>query len=232
MNTTIVSLKRTARLAGLLYLGLAIAGGFGLVYVPSVTQATNEPVAMANGILSHELLFRFGIAAMITGNVLFVLMALVMYRLFRQVDEHKARVLCAFVLVEIPIAFLMEVFNITALLILKGEVLRSFEPQKAREMAMLFLNLNNWGTRLLEMYWGLWLIPFAQLVYRSGFIPRLFGILLFLAALGYIIECLTFILAPQNIPIVHPYVSKFYSVGELSTMLWLLIIGAKRKSND
>lgn len=225
------SLKRTARLAGLLYLGLALAGAYGLVYVPSVARITGDPIATSQNILGNELLFRSGIACMIFGNVLYILLALVLYRLFRPVNERQARVLCAFVLVEIPIAFLLEVFNMTALLILKGQILNSFEPRKAQEMAMLFLNMNNSGTRLLEIYWGLWLIPLAQLVYRSGFIPRIFGILLLLAALGYLVESLTFILFPQNIGLVHQFASKCYSVGELSTMLWLLIVGAKSKSN-
>ncbi|MDP9230455.1 MAG: DUF4386 domain-containing protein [Bacteroidota bacterium] len=35
----------------------------------------------------------------------------------------------------------------------------------------------------LEIFWGLWLIPFGQLAYKSGFIPRIFGVLLIIGVL-------------------------------------------------
>ena len=117
-------------------------------------------------------------------------LALALYRLFKQVNERQAKLLVALVIVTIPAVFIMEAFNITSLMILKGEVLKTFELSQRQDLAMLFLKINDYGTLTLEMFWGLWLIPFGQLVYKSEFIPRILGVFLILNGVAYIIHCL------------------------------------------
>lgn len=90
------SLKKTARIAGLWYLGFML-GPFYLLYVPSQTVVRDDAAATAARVLAHETLFRWGMLAETLGAVIFVGLALALYRLFEGVDRHRARQLVALV---------------------------------------------------------------------------------------------------------------------------------------
>jgi len=223
------SLKNTARMAGLLYLILVITGVYGIMYIPSQIIVVGDTVATANNILSNELLFRTGALNDIISNTIFLFLVLVLYRLFKQVNENKAKLMFALVIVQIPVAFMMEAFNITSLMILKGEILKTFELTQRQDLAMLFLKINDYGTLPLEMFWGLWLLPFGLLVYKSEFIPRIFGILLVIAGIAYMIDSTIGILFPNYSSFVKYPTLLLVAIGEISITLWLLIKGVKTK---
>ena len=227
MEEKTTSLKKTARIAGLLYLFLIITGAYCIMYVPSQIIGLGDAVTTAKNILSNEFLFRTGIMSDIISNTIFVFLVLVLYRLFKPVNEYQAKLMVALVSVQIPAVFIMEAFNITSLMIFKGEILKTFELSQRQDLAMLFLKINDYGTLTLEMFWGLWLLPFGQLVYKSGFIPRILGILLIIGGMAYIIVSLTHLLLPNYSAFVSQYTPVFYAIGELSIMLWLLIKGVK-----
>ena len=186
-----------------------------------------DAVATANNILANEFLFRTSIISDIISNTIFVFLVLVLYRLFKQVNEHRAKLLVALVIVQIPAVFFMEAFNITSLMIFKGEILKTFELTQRQDLAMLFLKINDYGGLTLEMFWGLWLIPFGLLVYRSEFIPRTFGVLLIIAGFAYMIDSFISLLFPSYRAFVNQPTLLFVAIGEISIMLWLLIKGAK-----
>ena len=221
------SLKKTARIAGLCYLLLGIAGVYSIIYVPSKIMVRGDAVATANNILANEFLFRTSIISDIISNTILVFLVLVLYRLFKQVNEHRAKLLVALVIVQIPAVFFMEAFNITSLMIFKGEILKTFELTQRQDLAMLFLKINDYGGLTLEMFWGLWLIPFGLLVYRSEFIPRTFGVLLIIAGFAYMIDSFISLLFPSYRAFVNQPTLLFVAIGEISIMLWLLIKGAK-----
>ena len=227
METNLSSLKKTARLAGLLYLIWVITGIYGIMYVPSQTIVPGDAVATANKILANEFVFRTGIINDIISNTIWVFMALVLYRLFKQVNERQAKLMVALVLVQIPVVFFMAAFNITSLMLFKGEILKTFELSQRQDLAMLFLKINDHGTLTLEMFWGLWLLPFGLLVYKSGFIPRVLGIFLILNGLAYIIPCFVSVLFHAYRALVSQLAMPFWILGEISITLWLLIKGVK-----
>lgn len=233
MEEEMNSLKKTARLAGLLYLLLSIAGAYSVFYVPSKTMVRGDAVATANNILAHEFLFRTGIIGALISNTLFVLLALVLYRLFKQVNEHQAKLLVALVIVQIPVVFIMEAFNIASLMIFKGIILKTFELSQRQDLAMLFFKINDYGTMTLETFWGLWLIPLGLLVYKSGFIPRILGVLLIFNSAGWVIDSFTYLLFPDYLASVSKVTMVFQFIGEIPLLLWLLIKGVKvQKSNS
>ncbi|MBU0560298.1 MAG: DUF4386 domain-containing protein [Bacteroidetes bacterium] len=221
------SLQKTARLAGFLYLLLIITGVYIIMYVPSQIIVLGDNDATAKNILSNEFLFRTSIIGDIISNTIFVFLVLVLYRLFKQVNEHQVKLMVAFVIVQIPVLFIMEAFNITSLMILKGEILKTFEPSQRQDLAMLFLKINDYGALTLEMFWGLWLIPFGHLVYKSGFIPRIFGILLIIAGIAYMNASFASILFPSYSAFVNQPTLLLVAIGEISITLWLLIKGIK-----
>jgi hypothetical protein len=224
------SLKKTARLAGLLYLFLVITGVYGNIFISSRFIVQGDAVTTAKNILAEEFLFRTGILNDFISNIIFVLLVLVLYRLFKPVNERQAKLMVALVIVQIPVVFFMEAFNITSLMIFKGEILKTFELNQRQDLAMLFLKLNDYGVVTLEVFWGLWLIPFGQLVFKSEFIPRIFGILLITAGIAYIVDSFRLILLPDYRAFVSQPTLLLVAIGEISIMLWLLIKGVKTQA--
>jgi hypothetical protein len=79
------------------------------------------------------------------------------------------------------------------------------------------------------VFWGLWLLPFGYLVYKSGFLPKILGILLMAGCFGYLVNFLGGFLFPQYASIgIAKFVSLPATLGEIGTCLWLLIIGLKK----
>jgi hypothetical protein len=228
MENKIYSLKKTARIAGVLYLIWIITGLYAMFYLPSQTIVRDDAVATANKILANEFIFRTGIINDIISSVIWVFMVLLFYRMFKQVNERQAKLLVAFVIVQIPVAFISDAFNLTSLMIFKGELLKTFDLSQRQDIGMLFLKISDYGVLTLEMFWGLWLLPLALLVYRSRFLPRFLGVWLAITGIFYLVLSFTSIMLPQykdmisNSPFALPA-----EVGEVALMLWLLIKGAK-----
>ena len=225
MNAT----QKTARLAGLLYLLLAIIAPFGLMYVPSQTIVWGDATATANKILANEFLFRSGIAIRLISHVLFLLVVWTLYRLLKQVNEHQAKLMVILAVMAIPVTFLANIFNLTALKLVKGGIWQSLEPEQLNDLAEIFLRMGSYDTQMVQLFWGLWLIPFGLLVYKSGFIPRILGVFLILNGIAYIIQSFTFVLLPDYKSIVSQIAMPFMFLGEIPILLWLLIKGVKEK---
>jgi hypothetical protein len=227
METNSSSLKKTARIAGLFYLLLVITGVYGVMYVPSKIVVSGDSISTAKNMITNELIFRSGVLNDIISNTIFLLLVLFLYRLLRSVNENQAKLMFALVIVQIPVLFLMEAFNITSLMILKGETLKTLELSQRQDLAMLFLNVTDYGILPLEMFWGLWLLPFGLLVYKSEFIPRIFGILLLIGGIAYMTDSTIGILFPSYSSFVKYPTLLLAAIGEISITLWLLIKGVK-----
>lgn len=230
MQENIASLKKTARLAGFSYLLLAVLGFYGLMYAPSQTVVRNDAVATAGKILAGEGLFRSGIAAHLASAVTVLLLAIFFYRMFNGVNAHWARLLVVLMAVQVPIVFVLEAAKLTALLTLKGEVLKTFSPAQTQDLAFWLLKMHGSGIALLELFWGVWLIPLACLVYRSGFVPRLLGIFLLAAGIGYATDSLTTVLFPAYHFFTQKIAFACSALGELSLIVWLLARGVKSEA--
>ena len=221
------SLKKNARIIGLMYLIWVFTGIYGIFYITSQTIVQGDAAETANKILANEFLFRTGIINDIVSNTLWVLIVLALYHLLKQVNERQAKLMVALVLVQVPFVFFMEALNITSLMIFKGELLKTFELGQRQDLAMLFITINNNGVLILEMFWGLWLLPFGLLVWKSGFIPRVLGVFLILNGLAYVILSFVSLLFPDYQTLASQLAMPFIILGEISIMLWLLIKGVK-----
>jgi len=101
-------------------------------------------------------------------------------------------------LVSVPITFLNVLNEIAALILVSGaEFLSAFQKSQLDALALLFIRLHSDGVQIVAIFWGLWLFPFGILVIRSGFIPRILGILLFIAGSGYVASSFTTLVLPQ-----------------------------------
>jgi hypothetical protein len=233
MNPTeITSQKRTARYAGICYLLVALIAPFGIMYVPGQIIVWGDTAATAINILDKEFLFRLGIADRMIVQILMLLVVWYLYRLLKEVNEHQARLMVILYIVAVPISFLVNTFNITALALFKGQILQAFSPEQLNDLGELFLRLGSYDTQLVQLFWGLWLLPFGLLVYQSGFIPKIFGILIFINGVAYMVLTFTIVLFPDYSSIVHKIAMPFLFLGEIPIIFWLLIVGVRSKKSQ
>ncbi len=221
--------RNSGRFAGLLYVLMSIPGVFALLYVPSKLIVHGDATATANNIAAFETLYRLGIACNLISQAGFIFVALALYELLKGVNQRHAVLMVILILVAIPIAFLNELNAIAALVLVRGaDFLAVVEKPQRDALAMLFLNLHGYGFDIAGIFWGLWLFPMGWLVYRSGFIPRVLGVLLMLNGFTYPVNSFTSLLLPQYEHVVSRWMTPL-SFGELVFMFCLLIMGAKPK---
>jgi hypothetical protein len=228
MGNNTNQLKRTARLSGLLFLLWIVTGFYDMLFVAPRIFVRGDIPATSENILTHELLFRTSIFSGLITSTIWILLVLTFYQLFKSVNERHARLLVAFVVVQIPVAFVKAAFSITALKVLKGDVLKTFDLSQRQDLAILFLKINDYSVMALELFWGLWLFPLAILVYQSNFIPRFISIWLIANGVVYVVLCFVSIAFPQFRDLVFT-VGMPAMFGELVLMLWLLIKGVNVK---
>src|SRR5271156_4311342 len=222
--------KNPGRFTGLLYVLVSIPGAFALIYVPSKLIVHADATATAQNIAASETLFRLGVAAQLISQILFMWVALALYDLLKGVNRRHAVVMLTLIVVSILIALLNELNAVAALILVRGtDFLSIFEKPQRDALAMLFLNLHSHGFAIAEIFWGLWLVPLGLLVYRSGFIPRILGVLLMANCFSYLMNSFTYLILPQYAAIVGRWMMPL-GFGELLFMFWLLIMGAKPKA--
>ena len=226
------STKKAARFAGLLYLLMSIPAPLTLIYIPSTLIVSGDAAATAGNIRASESLFRLGIAGNLLGQTIFIFVGLALYELFKGVNRRLALVMLVLVLVSVPIGFVNELNQIAALILLSGaNFLSAFDPRQLNALLMLFLKLHGNGFLVVEVFWGLWLFPFGVLVYRSGFLPRILGVLLIPAGFAYLAVTTSHLLFPHYGDLVSR-VATVLQLGELPIIFWLLIMGAKDQPLD
>ena len=218
------------RLAGWLYLLMAITGAFSVLYVPGTLIVSGDASATGANILRSETLFRVGIVSELAAAVIFIFVVTILYRLLREVNQTQASLMVILALISVTIAFVIVLSEFAALELFQGADFLSVIDKPQREaMAMLFLDLHRYGFVINGIFWGLWLFPFGLLVMRSGFFPRVLGVLLIIACFAYLSSSLTELLAPGYAHVVGRVANLAEAAGELSIMFWLLIKGANPK---
>ena len=223
--------NKAARIAGAVYLSMVITAPFSLIYVPGKLIVRGNAAATADNILAHETMFRLSILGDLVGQVIFICLAIALYRLLSGVNKTWAGLMVAFVLVSAAVGFLNTLNNIAALVLFRGgEFLTVFDKAQRDALGMLFIRLHNQGIFIDEIFWGLWLFPFGLLVFRSGFLPRFLGVWLMINCFGYVALSATALFFPDYYGAAFRY-SQPVLFGELAIMLWLLIKGAKIKQS-
>ena len=219
---------RIARLAGLAYLILVVTGIFNLVYVPSQLIVWGDAAITANNILNSEFLFRLGIVAGIISYISFLILPVILYKLFESVDRTYAVLMVVLAVVSVPISIFNMTNKVDILTLLSGaQYLDTFEIEQIHTRVMLLLKSYYNGISVVQIFWGLWLFPFGYLVFKSGYLPKIFGILLMMGCFSYLIKFFGHFLFPSfDIP---SFVSIPGSLGEIGICLWLLVMGVKDK---
>lgn len=224
------SIKKQARFAGLLYLLGTLPSPFCLLYVPGRLIVPGDAAATANHVRTSETLLRLGLVCEMFSAIMVIFAVLALYRLFKDVNERLAGLMVILWLVSVPISCL-NVLSGVAALVLAGNAgfLSVFQHNQLDALVLLTLRLHNTGFAVAQIFWGLWLVPYGMLVMRSGFIPRVLGVLLILAGCVYVVSSATAFLLPHYAHLVSQWATVL-EAGEVPILLWLLIWGAKERS--
>src|SRR5213075_3405132 len=179
--------NKAARIAGAVYLSMVVTAPFSMLYVPGKLIVRGNATATADNILAHETMWRLSIFGDLTGQVIFICLAIALYRLLSNVNRTWALLMVGFVLVSAAVGFLNTLNNIAGLILFRGgEFLSVFDTAQRNALGMLFIRLYSYGIFIDEIFWGLWLFPFGLLVFGSGFLPRFIGVWLMINCFGYV----------------------------------------------
>ena len=222
---TTKEIKKTARIAGILYLILMVSGIFSNMFVTSSIIVPGDTATTIDNIMASESLFRSGIISWLISETVFILVVYFLYKLLKPVNENLAFLMVMFVLVAVSISFINELNKFAALLLLSGaDYLTAFDVGQLHALVPLFLDLHEYVIHINSMFFGLWLLPLGYLVFKSGYIPRILGILLMIGWFGYMLEFFTFFLFPDFNAAIDPFF-QITGIGEFLLVLWLLIKG-------
>jgi len=195
--------------------------------VQSKIFVPQDAVATAQNLLAHEFIFRTTLISHIIGTVVFILMVMLFYRIFKPVDNHLAKLMIIPILLQFPIVFVLEAVNFTALMTLKSDARSTFDVLQQQEVAYFLLRLHRYTFGADKLVFGLGFVPLGLLVIRSRIAPRIIGLLILIGGVGYVMDTILYMLLQRSTYLtVQPLKlisSVLYSLG----FLWFLVKGAR-----
>ena len=217
---------RLARMAGLLYLAVAILGGFAMAVRVTVYQPGDATATAAN-LVANATLVRLSFVADLVQALVWLVLAITLYRLLAHAGKNIARAMVIFVAVSAAITSLNMVNQLGALLVATNHsYLTAFGVDGSNALALLLMDLQHNGYLISQLGW-LWLFALGLLGYRSGMFPRWLSFLLMLATITYVIDALTRFLAPSFADTSAAIFLLPETVCEVSLLAYLLIRGVR-----
>lgn len=223
------SLLKISKIAGFGYLIIFISGIFANFFVLDSLIVPEDAATTANNIMENLALFRIGILSFIIMVIFDVVLAWALYILLKPVDKDIS-LLSAWLRLVNSTIFGIALYNLFSVLqILSGAgYLTIFETGQLQSQVMLFLNAFNYTWLIGLIFFALHLFFLGYLIFRSSYIPKILGVLLIVASLGYLTDSFANFLLPNYadyeeifmLVVIVPGV-----IGELSFTFWLLLKG-------
>jgi hypothetical protein len=221
------SIQKDARLAGLLYLAFFVTFILADNGVHSTPVSFQDAAVLADTMMTSERLFRTGFVTFLLSAAFFLLAAWALYALLRPVNGDLALLFLLLNLAGVAVKCISLLAEFAAMLLLSGaDYLATLQPDQLQALAILFLDLYRDGFMIAQLFFGTWLLPLGYLVFKSGFLPKILGILLIIDCFAVLIWFFQFFLFPNYETISYIGLAESF-VAEGSLCLWLLIKGAK-----
>lgn len=219
-------LKRLARTAGVLYLAIFVIYPLSTM-VRSTLVVPGDAVATAQNIVENETLFRWGMAGEATIFLIEIVLAAALYALLRPVSRSISIGASLARVAEAVVMATGNVFTSILTLVAVGGAgyLAVFSSEQRSALALFFQEANDYVVLTWGFFFALSLLLTGWLVYRSAFIPKIPGVLLMLAGIGYVAQSYGTFVAPDLTDVLSTVVLVLAIPGELVFALWLLIKG-------
>jgi len=228
MNSTKASIfgtiNKTARTAGLLYLFYIVTSFVANLFGKFVL--VEAPVTIDH-ILTHATQFRIGFVINLFSVVLFLLAAWALYVLLKPVNKDLAQLFLLFNVAGFAVWLISSLCLFGSLVILNGtEAIKAFQPDQLKALAVFCFGLYKTGVFIAQVPYGVWLFPLGYLVLKSGFLPKILGILLIADGICQFVYVCQRLIFPDLAVIAYPCLVISF-IAEVSLALWLAIKAVK-----
>jgi hypothetical protein len=220
--------KNLARVGGLLYLAVAIAGGFS-EYVRTSNTVAGDAAATAANVASHTTLFQIAFATDLADLPLFLAVAIVMYVIFRPINRAIALAMLVLNAVSAPIQGL-NMLSHGAVILLATQP--QFAAISSPTLVLFLLDMHRVGYLIAQIFFGLYLLPLGYLVYRSGYLPRAIGAILMAGSAAYVAGVATSFAAIGFESTIATYFGLVGGLAELVFLVWLLVRGVNTAASS
>ena len=215
-----------ARIGGMLYLIIIAIGIFGAAFVRDRLIVSGDATATAERIRASEFLWRVGIAGELLLLICAVALTLIFYVLLRPVSRNLALLAAFFNLVSIALEAAASLHLMATLFSLaNSNYLRVLDPKQLDALAYLSIKSHEYGFGVSLIFFGCVCLVLGYLIFRSGYLPKVIGVLMQIAGLSYLANSFALILSPSLASRLYPAILLPALVGEASLCLWLLAKG-------
>jgi hypothetical protein len=220
--------KRQARIAGLLYLIVAVFAAFAFNYATGRTYVSGNAAATAQSVLSNGWLVRVGVVADLIQATAWIFTAMALYLLLRHVNENRARAMVILVAVGATIVVVNQVLPLAALLVAtEPGYAAAFGTAGSNALALLLLDIRHYGSLVAEIFMGLWLMPLGLLAYKSGLFPRALDVALVVGGAGWIAGSLAGLVDPVSGEAFNRSAMMLPTIAEVWLLGYLLVKGVR-----
>jgi hypothetical protein len=220
-------LKKWARIAGLMYLGVIVFGIVAQVIRMGII-VPGDAALTANNIMANGTLFSGANVLWLISELFFLLLGITLYVVLKPVNKNLATLMLVIIAVGVAIECLNTLNLFTAQHLLNSDYYSAtFTTDQLNAQAMLYIDSWEVGYRIAQtVSFGPWLIPAGYLMYKASYFPKVLGILVLIAGVGHMIECFQYFLLPDFAVISYPGVI-IAVIGEFALAGWLLIKGVQ-----
>jgi hypothetical protein len=209
-----------ARLIGLVYLSYFLIAFLGGFFINRVVVA-GDPAATATNLLAHEATYRAGFAIGLVGNVIYIALTALFYRLFKPVNRTISLLMAFFSLVGCTTQIIASILQLVPLVVLRdSQLLGAFKDEQLRAAALVSLRIYSQTFHISFVLFALFDFLLGYLIFRSTFLPRILGVLMMIAG----VLAMTFLYPPLAIALKW-VVLPVGGLAELVLMLWLIVKG-------
>lgn len=214
------------RLAGVLYLVIAICGGFSIGYVPAMLSAPGDAQATLHNLVTHKALYDAGLWGDIVVMLVEIVVTVLLYRMFRAVGPTLSMIAALARLVMAVIMAVMLFFDALVRSLIDGAgYLSVFSQDQLAALVLLFRDAQGFGVVIWQFFFALHLCGLGVLVVRAAGTPRVLGWILMIGAFGYLLDSIAVIVSVEGgiLILARNLLLGIVTLAELSFALWLAI---------
>jgi Domain of unknown function (DUF4386) len=217
-----MNVQRYAKIAGVLFLVSIIAGGFGEGYLPSRLIVANDAAATVANINNFDFMYRLGFAAFLLESFSDVALALIFYALLKPVSKELSLLAAFFGLMATALFAFAELFYFAPSVLMRVGPLNAFSTGQINALVLLSIRFYQFAGMIFTAYYGIAWIVRGYLMFRSGYLPKLLGVLMGIGGVGFVVRNFLLVLAPAY---ASPLLLMLLFPGGLLLMAWLLAKG-------
>ncbi|HXY49979.1 MAG TPA: DUF4386 domain-containing protein [Terriglobales bacterium] len=218
--------KLYARIGGVLYLYIIVAGLFAELFVRGKLVVSGDAAATASNIMVSQLRWRIAFSAEVLWLACAVALTMIFYVLMRVVNRNIALMAAFFALMSIAVEAMSTLLHFAPLLVLRGAgYLRVFDAQQLNALALLSAELFEYGFGISLVFFGFEELFRGYLMFRSGFFPSFLGILVVISGLSYLLNSFALFLSPAFSAMVSSFALVGAGLPEMIFCLWLIVVG-------